>query len=446
MIKLNSEEIEKYEKIQKNKIKQCNINSAYVLGKNPTIFQDTSKKKPDNRIPVPLAKSAVEDMTGFAASVGNIITDFHKSVDETSIEENERNEYKIINKEIYHHNSGDIETTELYSQALTQGESYELFWVSDELNFDNGIVTPEFTMVENKEIVLVYSNSIKSTLVAAIRYWVAGNVKYADVYYPKHMESWKRVIEKNKETTWVRNKESDTSYPYTSVPLAVYKINRHSQPLFEAEKEMIDAHDNLISKSVNEIDRFNALLALFPDTIDEDFINKMEEYKVIDNLGEYDRWPEYLEKNLEKINSFYSGLADRLERYIHKTMKIPDFSDENFAGNSSGVAIRFKLMGMEFKAAQIDAYFNKGLIQRNKLINEVLNSGTKKWNNYRLEIDNKRNIPIDSESKAEVALKLMGIVSRETLLKYLPSDIIEDVELELKLLQKELIDGLPEDE
>ena len=57
------------------KIKECNINDAYVLGKNPTIYSSSIGEYPDNRIPIPWAKSAVEDLTGYAASLGNITTD-----------------------------------------------------------------------------------------------------------------------------------------------------------------------------------------------------------------------------------------------------------------------------------------------------------------------------------------------------------------------------------
>ena len=158
-----------------------------------------------------------------------------------------------MNSDIYDYNDSKIETSELYYQALTQGESYELFWVSDKLGLDNGVVTPEFTMIDNKEIVLIWSESIKPVLDVAIRYWVSNNIKYADAYYGGEMESWKREIKvnNNKENLWIRNKEGDTNYPYTSVPLSIYKINRTSQPLFEAEKALIDAHDNLISKSVS---------------------------------------------------------------------------------------------------------------------------------------------------------------------------------------------------
>ena len=125
-------------------------------------------------------------------------------------------------------------------------------------------------------------------------------------------------------------------------------------------------------------------------------------------------------------------------------MKVPDFSDENFAGNASGVAIRYKLMGMENKAKNIDDYFDFGLVQRNKLINEVLNSGTFKWEDYNMEIKHERNIPVDIVEKAEVANKLMNTVSSEALIEYLPNEIIPDKDLEIERLKKGLFEGMEE--
>lgn len=438
---LNSEDITRYEEVQIQKIPSINENEAYTLGKNPTIFKKVQGKDPDNRLPIPLAKAAVEDMTGYAASTGNIYIEYLEVLDESEVDKEKRVEYTDINKDIYNYNQSNIETTELYTQGLTQGESYELFWVTDKLNLDHGILTPEFAMVDSKEIVTVFNKSIKPELSAAIRYWMDGEVKIADVYYPFESERWKKIETEdrrgNKTSIWIRNIEGDTTYPYEDVPLSIYKINRPSQPLFEAEKEMIDGHDNLLSKSLNEIDRFNALIALFPGKVDNNFIAKMNEMKIIDDLGEWDKWPEYLEKSLSNIDEFYNNLADRLERLYHKTIKVPDFSDESFAGNQSGVAIRYKLMGLEFKSAQIEAYFNKGLLQRQKLIDQVLNAGTKNWDEWENKVVSKRNLPVDDAGKAEIIQKLFGIVSRESLLRFAPNDIVENVEIELQRIEGE---------
>jgi len=435
---LDSNDIQRYELVQKRKLQRISENEAYVLGKNPTIYKQPIAKTPDNRIPVPLAKSAVEDMTGYAATVGNIQMNYVAELDLTDQETAKLDEYKSLNKRIYNHNDADLETSELYSQSLSQGESYELFWVSDDLDLESGILTPEFTMIDNREIVLVYDNSIKKALSTAIRFWndTAG-IKHADAYYAGFMQSFVKIEDNEKKDFWMRNEDGDTVYPYTSVPLAVYKSDRNSQPLFEAQKEIIDAHDNLLSKSVNEIDRFNALVMLLPGKVDANFITKLKDSKIIDDLDEFEKWPEYLEKNLTSINAFYNDLADRLENLYYSTIKVPDFSDESFAGNSSGIAIKYKIMGLEFKAAMIDGYFYAGLQQRQKLINQVLSSGTKTFDSYKTKVDGKRNLPKDYKTIAETVKNLVGVVSKQTLLNFLPNEIVSDAELELELIDKE---------
>jgi len=182
------------------------------------------------------------------------------------------------------------------------------------------------------------------------------------------------------------------------------------------------------------VDRFNAVLALFPFKVSQDFVEKLRDMNVIDDLDQFERWPEYLEKNLGAVDSFYNALADRLERLFHKSIKVPDFSDENFAGNSSGIALSYKLLAMEFLAAQIDAYFDRGVEKRYNLIAQAINAGGRQYplDEYELIIDNKRNLPVDEATKVQLAQQLLGIVSEETVLKMLPNTIVPDVERELE--------------
>jgi len=230
-----------------------------------------------------------------------------------------------------------------------------------------------------------------------------------------------------------------TPHPYGRVPINVYKANGSGLPFFESEKGLIDAQDKLLSSSVNEVDRFNAVMALFPFKVDKAFVDKLRDMNVIDDLDQFERWPEYLEKDLGKITAFYDQLADRLERLFHKSIKVPDFSDENFVGNASGVALAYKLLGLEFKAAQIDIYFDRGIRGRYELIGRGLNAGVARYNldDYEAIIDNKRNLPVDDAAKVQIAQQLMGIVSQETILKMLPNSIVPDVEKELERLKGE---------
>ena len=53
---------------------------------------------------------------------------------------------------------------------------------------------------------------------------------------------------------------------------------------------------------------------------------------------------------------------------IHKFSMTPDFGDESFAGNVSGVAIRYKLFCLEQKIGIKERWFVKGLWERARVM------------------------------------------------------------------------------
>lgn len=405
-------------------------NEKYVKGCNPETLNEPPQKKPDNRITIPFAKMAVETLCGYAGRAGDITEHWDNVV--TPEDEKAKpgdDEYIELRKKIAEHNETALETSQLYEVGCSQGESYELFWTSTELD---GMITPEYTKIPNTEVVLVWSNDIKKKLTAALRFWSSDKDCYLDAYYPEKSERW----EKKKGTdTWSRNKQEDTDYPYKSVPLAIYPINSDSTCIFQAEKDIITGNDKLLNKSVNEVDRFNALIILLPQLADKEFVDKLRDIGVIDALADETMIPQYLQKNLSGVNEFYKMVSDRLEKLFHKSIKIPDFSDENFVNAQSGLAMAFKLVGLEFLAAKIDMYFHKGIKKRNELINDVLRLNSKlNVDDYKLTIESKRNLPMDKAALIEMVVKLNGILSKETLLRMLPVEIVPDVEKELEMI------------
>jgi SPP1 family phage portal protein len=393
-------------------------NRAYVRGKNPTVLNQHPKREPDNRIPVAWAKMAVEDLTGYA---GKFSVSW-ASMDDNPVDE----EYLDRQRRVMDWNEWEQLITETYTTALSFGVAYLLVWGSDDLNLP-GMLTPEFALCRNEEWILHYSDDMKPILMAAVRIL---DERTVHVYTSEMRQTWNNV-----QGTWTHRTEEDQQHLFGQVPLAVFPINYDRVPLFEAEKSLIDAHDQLISKSQNEIDRFNALIALFPGKIDRQFIEKLAEVKAIDDLGQYERWPEYLEKSLMNINDFYNNLADRLERLYHKSVKVPDFSDQNFGSNSSGIAMAFKLLGLEFKASTIEAYFEKGIVKLFDLINELFKKGIPSMDPtiYKMGIKSERRIPVDNLQAVQIAVQLKGLgVSDETILRMLPETIIGDVEAELE--------------
>jgi len=418
---INSELLNKLKAKRLADNKLIDENENYIMGRNPKILGEKAKKDPDNRIPIPWAKSAVEDLTSFAATPGNIKVVYSS-------------DYKEIRDEVGKLNKDDLLLTELYNQALTHGEAYELHYLSDKLDASNKLVaTPEYTMVDNREIVLIWDDNIKPELAAAIRFTTKGKVEKATVYKPFMATTY--FLD---EGSNVWREGDEYIYPYKKVPLSIYKINRLSQAVFEAEKSIIDANDNIVSKSTNEIDRFNTLVLMLGERADEDFVQSLTVNRVIDGLGDGSvKWPEYLKKDMTGVAEFYKLMMDKYQDEFHRNIKVPDLSDEQFAGNSSGVAMAFKLLGIENKAALIDAYFYQGIYDREELISQVLNSGTKKYTPETPIIESKRNIPMDLKMRIEMAEKLNKIVSRETLYKWLPNDIVDDVADEIKKFKKD---------
>ncbi len=447
MPEITSKTLNELDAIRIKQIPMIVENELYVSGLNPPTLDEKPGKKPDNRITIPLAKMAVETLTGYAARSGDIQVSWDNVV--TPEDESKKpgdDPYIKLRKEIAEANDTDIETSELYEEAITQGVSYELFWVTGADETDSTVAIPEYKIIPNAEVVLIWSRDIKPSLLAAIRFTMSEKIKFADVYYPLFSEHWIKPKDKDE---WVQRTveveddkgkmifvEMRTDYPYKSVPLAIYPINRKEVSMFQAEKPLITGNDKLLNKSFNEVDRFNAMIAMLPGKASKEFADKLLELNMIDDLDQFEKWPAYLQKDLNGINEFFSGLSQYSKELFFSSIKIPDFTDKEFANAQSGRAMLFKVIGLEFRASKIDTYFDKGLQDRNRLINDVISeSGNIKPDDYKMVIKHKRNLPVDREALFEMALKAVSILSKETILKMFPKSIVDDVDKELERLE-----------
>lgn len=142
----------------------------------------------------------------------------------------------------------------------------------------------------------------------------------------------------------------------------------------------------------------------------------------------------YLTKNasdtqVENIRKF-------LHDSIYRDAQCPDFSSESFTGGvSSGVAIRYKLTGMENRAGMIEAIIKKALQRRVEIICGVaaLKLGEEVFRDIKIEF--KRNIPDDITATINLINSLKGSVSDATLLSQLP--FIDDVNAEIEALNEQ---------
>lgn len=428
---ITSEQITKLDSERQQRIPLIRQNEAYVEGDNPNTKDAKPQKAPDNRIPIALAKIAVDRMSGFQG-------DIEVSWDNVNTPENEaekpnEDEYIKARKEIFKHNETEIENIELRDNALTQGVAHELHWVSVG---NNGDIVPEYTIVPDEEIVIVWSRDLKPVKEAVLRYQKHDKDYSCDVYYALYSEHWEK---KEGAVEWSRNESLDTVYPYKTPPLACFPINKQQKSFFQAGKSLIDANDKMLNKSVNEVDRFNAMIALLPKKVDKEFVDKLRELNVMDDLGDEENWPQYMQKDLSGIEQFYSMVSKQTERWFFDVLSIVNMADENIQGIESGEALKRKMLAMEFAAKKIDLYFNKGIIERNMLINDVLSETTGlNPEDYQMTISIERNMPVDLTSKIDSLVKLFGTISKQTFLEALPRDIVPDVTKELERIKEEM--------
>lgn len=191
-----------------------------------------------------------------------------------------------------------------------------------------------------------------------------------------------------------------------------------------------DAYNRLISGEIDDFDAFaDAYLVLTGISADEEDLITMKENRVL--ILDNDSSAQYLTKSISdtEVNNILSNLNDS----IHKIANSPDFNDEKFWA-SSGVALKYKLVGFENKASAIEGNMRKALQKRIELISAILNlKGDDAWRD--IDIVFTRNLPQNIEETATIINSFRGLVSDRTLLAQIP--FVVDVDEELAQLQKE---------
>ena len=162
---------------------------------------------------------------------------------------------------------------------------------------------------------------------------------------------------------------------FGDVPMIEYWNNPQESGDFEGVLPLIDAYDALQSDRVNDKQQFtDAILVLYgvAGLAEEDgrgANERLREEKTL-CMPDGDARVEFLTKQLSESDT--EVLKDSLRADIHKLCFVPDMTDEQFAGNQSGVALRYKLFGLEQLTRIKERWFREGLRQRLRLFGHYL--------------------------------------------------------------------------
>lgn len=409
----------KSEKERILKLKRYYENLNDILNR---LYKD--KNKPQNKLSHNYAKYITDSFVGYF--MGKPVA--YKSEDEKLLE--------ALNKVFMYNDEADTNTTIAQEQSIC-GYAYEIIYTDE-----HGCARHK--CVDTEEMIVVYENDLECKIQFAIRY-----------YEVEEDEIEIELYEKDKKTTYSLAggslvKVDEEIYYFDDVPIADYENNSKRMGDFEHVLSLIDAYDKTESDTANDFEYFtDALLVISGVLLDE----KDEEGRPLNfkdnrvlNFADSEGKAQYLIKNIN--DTALENYKNRLNADIHKFANIVDMTDEKFAGNLSGVALKYKLSGMENVTGIKESKFKKGLMRRIELLITILKikdtelrsvteaeTETELYKYTKIKPVFTRNIPQNEVEIVNMAKSLNGIISNETLLSLLP--FIEDIQAEIEQIEKE---------
>ena len=307
------------------------------------------------------------------------------------------------------------------------GKSYELWYKNADNTIGNAVVDP-------RDCFILRDNTVKKEITAAVRWDKTKNkedkwVYKLEVYDSTIVTTYEFLSDSDKKE--VPNIKGVTKlHGFNQVPIIEFLNNKRAFGDFKKVVSLIDGYDEAASTSIDDMTDFTDALLVLTNVggTDKETLKKIKEDKLmlIDDDGDA-KWL------IKQVNDSYAqNNKNRLNQDIHKFSMIPDMQDKEFSGNSSGVALGYKLLALEQLAAQKEMHFKKAINQRLQLMIDFHNLKIKATDIQKVFT---RNVPKNLVEAADTAQKLQGIVSHETILSILP--FIEDAKGELEKIKAE---------
>ena len=328
-------------------------------------------------------------------------------------------------------------------EAMIKGLSHLLVYQNEESKTKVMKVSPE-------DMILVYKNSSTKELQYAIRLYdidtedTDKTTHYAEVYSVGKMELFKSVD--GGTSTKGKGREfasyefvEETQLIYERIPVVTMYNNEEQMSDLEKIESLVADYDKVLSDVSDEFSAFrNAYLMLKNMIVGEDGKKQLKDEGIIEVMENGD--VKFVTKAIQ--TEALENHLNRLEANIYKFSQVPNLSDENFAGNLSGVAIRFKLFGLETKCIIKERKMEKALRDFVRILSVPIRVETgHEIDIVNLKVEFTRNVPNNLTEIVDTVTKLDGKVDKETLLSLLPfidnpKEVLEKLEAEAQEAKK----------
>ena len=392
----------------------------YYLGEHDILSKQRSKNKPNYKPVCNHAKDIADTSTGYF--MGNTIS--YSNSEDTDIDEL-----------LIAFDNAEVDESD-HDNALDMaiyGVAYEYVYARENEN----ILDIKSLEVENTFI--VYDDSIEQQPLFGVYYFKrkenkADTETYQAVIMTKQFIY--SIVLEGKEKGVI----SEKSIPHNmgDIPIIEYKNNKYSIGDFEQQIGLIDSYNSLTANRINDKEQFiDSILVLYGARLGDD---EEESIKAMESLAEHkllelhpEARAEYLSKTLNENE--VETLRNAVKQDIYTFSHIPNLTDENFAGNSSGVAMEFKLLGLEMITKIKQRYYVKGLKKRIKLFANYLGLTQIAIDANSIIPHFSRSLPKNLLEISQIVSNLDGKVSQETLLSQIP--FVEDPTSEIEKVNEE---------
>jgi len=367
--------------------------------------------KPCNKTVINYCKNIVDSYCGYLATPGCISYQSELEIDEVM--------------DILRYNDHQAEDATLLLDALVYGVGVELMYLDA-----NSQV--RFRTINPTQCFGVYDDTLTGDLMYFVRIYKANEWDDTDLH---NVDVYTTNVVKHYTMTgmngYLHFVDEEPHY-FAQCPANIFYLP-DEKSIFDCVMGLQDSANEILSAEIDDFSAFcDAYLVLEGVDADVDDIAAMKENRVL--LLPENAKASWLTKAAQDTQ--VENILKRIHDSIYRIAQCPDFSSESFVGGvSSGIAIRYRLTGMETRAGKIEAEMKKALQRRIEIICGIatLKLGEAVFRD--IQIDFKRNIPEDLTATINMINSLKGTVSDATLLSQL--DFIPDVNAELDAIQEQ---------
>ena len=314
------------------------------------------------------------------------------------------------------------------------GRAYEYIYAKEELTeLDSTSVDPE-------NVFLVYDDSVERKALFAVYYYEIKDdtkdaTKYQAEVFTQNLHY--HIVLRDSSMGTTQNEQVEP-HNLGQIPIIEYRNNHFAIGDYEQQISLIDAYNSLMGNRVNDKEQaVESILVLYGAQLADNLEDAREAMSILAEEGllelPTDAKADFLKNALDE--SATEILRKALKEDIYTFSHVPNLTDENFAGNSSGVAMEFKLLGLEMITKTKEANYKRGLRQRIAIFAHYLGMQQIALEAHSIVPQFSRGLPKNLLELSQIINNLEGKVSLRQLISLLP--FVEDPDAELEELEEE---------